>query len=58
MTANRKEEVFVRIPKSLYEQLAEIAAREDRSVTGCVRSMVRAGIAQRSEQAAARGDVR
>jgi predicted DNA-binding protein len=51
-TTKQRDEQFVRLPRDLYDKLAEIAAREDRSIAGCVRHIIRAGIAQRAEQAA------
>jgi hypothetical protein len=56
-TTKKRDEQFVRLPRDLYAQLAEIAEREDRSVAGTVRSIVREGIARRST-AAVRGEHR
>ena len=56
-TTKKRDEQFVRLPRDLYAQLAEIAEREDRSVAGTVRSFVREGIARRST-AAVRGEHR
>jgi hypothetical protein len=53
MTTNKKrDESFVRLPKDLYAKLAEIAEREDRSVASAVRTLIREGIARRTEQPA------
>jgi hypothetical protein len=47
-TTQKRDECFIRLPRDLYAQLAEIAEREDRSVAGTVRRFVREGIERRT----------
>ena len=51
-TTEKADQQFIRLPRELYAKLAEIAEREDRSVAGTVRNIVRVAIARRTEQAA------
>ena len=58
MSTNEKaDQQFVRLPSDLYYKLVEIAEREDRSVAGTVRNIVREAIARWTEQGT-RGAVR
>jgi hypothetical protein len=50
MSTNKNDGRFVRLPVDLLTKLAEIAQREDRSVAGTVRALVREGIARRSTE--------
>jgi hypothetical protein len=49
-TTEKADQQFVRLPRELYYKLVEIAEREDRSVAGTVRNIVREAIARRTEQ--------
>ena len=47
-TTEKADQQFVRLPRDLYYKLVEIAEREDRSVAGTVRNIVREAIARRT----------
>jgi Arc-like DNA binding domain len=57
-TSQKRDDQFVRLPKDLFDQLAEIAKLEDRSVAGTVRHIVREGIARRTTEQDVRGAAR
>jgi hypothetical protein len=48
------QERFVRLPASLYRELAELARDEDRSVASAARIIVREGLAHRKATAVVR----
>ena len=55
MSTNKNDGRFVRLPVDLLTKLAEIAQREDRSVAGTVRALVRDGIARRTPNSSPAG---
>jgi hypothetical protein len=56
-TTTKRDECFIRLPRDLYDQLADVAKREDRSVAGTIRTIIREGLQHRTEQGT-RGAVR
>jgi predicted transcriptional regulator len=58
MAKTTEQERFVRLPASLYRELAELARDEDRSVASAARTVVREGLARRKATATVRNGLR
>jgi hypothetical protein len=47
-TTTKRDECFIRLPRALYDQLAEVAEREDRSIAGTIRTIIREALQDRT----------